>query len=471
MLIFNIAKLSKQFARFIKYENKGSFAVIFALMAIPLIVLAGGAVDYSKASATRAEMQHATDSAALAVARVAKNDLDKMQIVAKDIYSNNLRSIGIGAGSTIVATQIDDGIRVDASYPMPTIFIKFIGINKLDIAVFSEVIISASNLEVALVLDTTFSMNGSKISSLKDAAQDMVTTLMEEATGGTVKIGLVPFSRYVNIGMNNRNEPGIDVPSDYSVPRPDYCRNTYPDSTRNCTGYNVPDTCYSDGVPYACQRWVSTGCTGSLGAPVWTCTPRSPRQYRWFGCVGSRDYPLNIRDNSYASEEVPGLLNSWNFCRANPLTRLTNVRANVLSGINSMSARDNTYIPAGLVWGWRLLSQGIPFTDAAPKSNDLKKVLVLMTDGANTVSPSYPWHNGSNSATANDLTEDLCDNINNDEVIVYTIAFDVTNSTIKNLLEDCAGNGGSYFDASDSGELADAFKEIADELLNLRISK
>ncbi|MCF6344204.1 MAG: Tad domain-containing protein [Devosiaceae bacterium] len=468
---FFIKKIGKQFIKFIKYEDSGAFAVILALMIIPLMALAGAVVDYTKASSLRSEMQVATDSAALAVARVAKDDAVQMQIVAKDIYADNLFSTGIASQSTIVAIQIADGIRVDASYSMPTTFLQFIGINNLDLAIFSEINISASNLEVALVLDTTFSMNGAKISSLKVAARDMVTTLMEEETGGTVKIGLVPFSRYVNIGMSNRNEPGIDVPDDYSVARPDYCRNTYPDSTRSCDSRVETFPCTRDGVQTTCSRTIYYNCTGSRGAPVWVCTPRSPAQFRWYGCVGSRDYPLNIRDDSYGSEEVPGLLKSWNFCRSKPLTRLTNVRATVISGINAMNARDKTYIPVGLIWGWRLLSQGIPFTDAAPKSNDLKKVMVLMSDGDNTLSPNYPWHEVNNGSVADDLTEDLCDNIVNDDVIVYSIAFEVTNNATRSLLEGCAGNGGSYFDANNSGELADAFEEIADELMKLRVSK
>ncbi len=471
MMVSGLAKISRQFVKFIKYEDKGAFAVILALVAIPLFALAGAVVDYTQVSALRAQMQHAADSAALAVARKAKNDDEKMQIIARDIFKDNLVKAGIEEEATITASKIENGIRVDANYSMPTIFLKFVGIQKLDVAVFSEVDISASNIEVALVLDTTYSMRGAKLASLKNAAKNMLDIIMEEDMGGSVKVGLVPFSRYVNIGMSNRNEPGIDVPDDYSEPRPDYCRNTYPNSTRKCDRRKEFYSCIIDGVPSTCSRWVYYNCTGSLGNPVWTCTPRPPRNYRWYGCVGSRDYPLNIKDENYNSNPVPGLLNYWNFCKTKPLTRLTNNKQKIIDGINEMTARDLTYIPAGLIWGWRLLTNDIPFTDAKPKSENLRKVLVLMTDGKNTRSPNYPWHNANDENVANDLTRELCENINNDEIIVYSIAFDVSDNTIKNLLKDCAGNGGSYYDANNSGELANAFQEIADELLKLRISR
>lgn len=467
-LFFNRAD---KFIKFLKSENEGAFAVILALMIIPLMALAGAIIDYSNASAIRAEMQVATDSAALAAAREAKDDLAKMQTIAKDVYDNNLVRLGVVENSTIVASQIENGVRVDASYPMPTIFLKFIGINKLDINIFSEIDISGSNLEVALVLDTTYSMRGSKIANLKNAAKNMVDIIMEEETDGTVKIGLVPFSRYVNIGMSNRNEPGIEVPDDYEVSRPDYCRNTYPNSTRKCDRRRETYPCVIDGVATTCSRWVYYNCTGSLGEPVWTCTPRSPQKYRWYGCVGSRDYPRNTTDDGYNLEKVPGLLMRWNNCKSNPLTRLTNVKSEIIAGINAMSARDYTYVPAGLIWGWRLLTDKYPFADAAPKDDNLTKVLVVMTDGANTISPTYPEHNGNNANIANNITEEICQNINDDGIVTYTIAFEVTDSAIKSLLQNCAGNGGSYFDASDSAELAVAFEDIADELLKLRVSK
>lgn len=105
------------------------------------------------------------------------------------------------------------------------------------------------------------------------------------------------------------------------------------------------------------------------------------QQVEWF--VGSRNYPLDTQDGSY-STRVPGLLNHW--CPGTVLPLTSDVTA-VNTAIDGMSAYGQTYIPSGLVWGWRVLSPGAPFNESK-KATDPKvsQVLILMTDGANTKS-------------------------------------------------------------------------------------
>lgn len=54
--------MTKTFAR----DNKGNVAMIFGLMAIPVLGLVGTAIDYGRASSFRQELQSLTDGAALA---------------------------------------------------------------------------------------------------------------------------------------------------------------------------------------------------------------------------------------------------------------------------------------------------------------------------------------------------------------------------------------------------------------------
>lgn len=57
------------------------------------------------------------------------------------------------------------------------------------------------------------------------------------------------------------------------------------------------------------------------------------------------------------------------------------------SAINALVADGNTVIPAGLLWGWRVLSPTVPFTQGAPYDDEKWiKALVLLTDGENMVS-------------------------------------------------------------------------------------
>src|SRR3712207_2203686 len=62
-----LATLSQNLAA----DRRGAVAVIFALMLLPMMTAAGAAIDYSRASQVRVDVQSAVDAAALAVGRAA----------------------------------------------------------------------------------------------------------------------------------------------------------------------------------------------------------------------------------------------------------------------------------------------------------------------------------------------------------------------------------------------------------------
>ena len=60
----------------------------------------------------------------------------------------------------------------------------------------------------------------------------------------------------------------------------------------------------------------------------------------------------------------------------------------VKKAITDMVANGGTNVPEGMAWGWRVLSHGEPFTDGRPESEKGNtKVLIVLTDGANTYYP------------------------------------------------------------------------------------
>ena len=93
--------------------------------------------------------------------------------------------------------------------------------------------------------------------------------------------------------------------------------------------------------------------------------------------------------------------------------------------------------------------------------------------GANTKSAQYPDHWGTDAATANTITSEVCANINAAPagIKVYTIAFEVTDPTIKSILQSCAVSADRFFDAADSTQLSAAFQKIATSLAKLRLEK
>lgn len=143
-------------------------------------------------------------------------------------------------------------------------------------------------------------------------------------------------------------------------------------------------------------------------------------------------------------------------------------------------------MPSGLAWGWRTLNDDVPF--GRPIAGDArKKVLILMTDGFNTVSQRGPdpdvdndgrYHHGKvnqNSAVtgeANVVTARLCENISDDGIETFTIAYEFPNTGDADigraLLRNCAAEDG-FFDAANASQLNAAFDAIAKSLRDIRL--
>ena len=487
------------FLKGFKSASRGNVMVMSALVMAPIMMMSAGLIDYGKAIKAKSQISATLDAGVLAAMKeYSHDDSVNVQQVIQDYVAQNLTEADknrfLENVEVTEATVTEDGeLRATVTAQVKTTFLNVFGISTFDVSVFSAAKVGGSSIEVALVLDNTGSMKGSKLNALKEAATNLVEAVMPDGQDDKVKIALVPFADYVNIGKDNRDEAGLDVPADYDYTPPgQHCWNEYPNSTEHCTPVKEWGTCHNDGVPYPCLKTVDWDCTGDLGDPVRVCEDKSTRHYKFRGCMGSR--PNGDGEIEESPENgVPGLMETWNWCRKiQKIKRLTNDKGEILDAIDTMKAKRNTYIPSGLVWGWRVLSNLAPFSDGVPYSNDsVSKVIVLLTDGANSQS-MRKWygkkvqnHNGelwghnraikSNmayKADANAKTEQLCSSIKAKGIMVYTIAFDVNNgSDIKTLLQGCAGNGGRYFDASDSTDLADAFKQIGISLLNLRLSK
>ncbi len=165
-----------------------------------------------------------------------------------------------------------------------------------------------------------------------------------------------------------------------------------------------------------------------------------------------------------------------------PLQRLSNNPPQIKAQINALSPNGETFIAPGLLWGWRVLSPNLPFADGAAYGGNVKKILILMTDGANTVSPNFPNHDNYGAVKAHDmgdatsadrLTADTCANMKAPAVgiSVYTIAFQVTDNAIRNILRACASTPANFYNAASNAEMLSAFSQIAANLTTLRLSK
>jgi hypothetical protein len=80
--------------------------------------------------------------------------------------------------------------------------------------------------------------------------------------------------------------------------------------------------------------------------------------------------------------------------------------------------------------------------------------------------------NSSNAVDELDSrTTAVCDKIKAKDILIYTITFQVSSSSIRDLMRDCATEPDNYFDSPSDSELASAFRAIGNELSNLRIGR
>ena len=145
--------------------------------------------------------------------------------------------------------------------------------------------------------------------------------------------------------------------------------------------------------------------------------------------------------------------------------------------VNVGNYKPETFIPAGLIWGVNLLSPSEPFTEGAAydsKNAAPRKVLILMTDGANTLKFDPSTGRAVSSSTSAPADQDslaVCTYAKSKNIEVFTVAFMVDAGPGKTLLQGCATDSAHYFDAADSSALLSSFAQIANSLSGIRISQ
>lgn len=446
---------------------RGSVIAAVAFGIIAMTGAAGMAIDIGRAQLAQSKLSSALDAAGLAAgSSLSTTDLNSE--VSKYLNANfrgymnaTIRDIDAHTDDTNSVISLAANGRID------TTFMRYFGIKTMDISATSEITRATSGLELAMVLDNTGSMAGARLTALKGAASDLVTTLFGSGSShrenDNLFIGVVPFSQAVNIGTNRTGwlASGSLASKNWGTTAWAGCVDA------RLSNLDVTDTPPSGGMfqPYywpndSNNNWITT--TTKNGKTTTTYTISATRG-----------------PNTYCPQTLVGLSNDKN---------------EILDTIDSMQARGNTHIVEGAAWGWRMLSprwrgvwggdmntNNLPLDYNTPKMN---KAVIIMTDGENTIdngSRGAYWYlsdnrlGSTNQATAvtklNTKLTQVCTSLKSNNVVVYTIAFGSPGTAIQNLLRSCATQADYYFDSPTSSALHTAFKMIGDSLSNLRVSK
>jgi Flp pilus assembly protein TadG len=326
-----------------------------------------------------------------------------------------------------------------------------------------------------------------------------------------------PDSGYSNSYISDTPSSCLPVPSCIRTQVRRVCNSSNFD-TASCTGSSSDSIVYtnSDG---SVQTPAPTSCPSSSAAPsvadTRTSTGSGSNKVYDNTRTTSTFYPFSSRvlqerlckytntanpsqGISLTSAPNQGSVHGPNGdCPANAILPLTATPATVVSGINSMAPQGGTNIHEGVAWGFRVLSPSAPFTEAQPYGQITSKVLIVMTDGENTIYPgnnmngatyydayAFPYNARMGNAswtTAQFLTEmnartvATCNNAKAAGIKVYTIglAVSATSNPTANtqMLTNCASDSGKAFFPTSTAQLEAAFTSIAKELAQLRLSQ
>jgi Flp pilus assembly protein TadG len=466
-------------------DVSGQFAILFSLLLIPVMAGIGLSIDYTYLSQAKRRLQDSADTAALYAAEEYKrNGVMPDKADAEKFLVTNFDQVGSEGIPAITKFELKNGkVYLDALVRKPTAIMAIFGHDYTDLPTESVVNVGEDEeLEIVLSLDTTYSMTKpsgtssdkldptgeflppsadeiDRLTALKVAALKFNSAIFGAANATSQRrISVVPFSRYVNVGVARRKEPWMDVPHDSAATGETCSEWYYP-----VIGYSdqcTPASYFVDGVEIHYQS-----CAPIYGdKQVQSCWPTGAST--WQGCVGSRDEPYNLED-AFSGKKFKGLMNTWCGAEVQPLTSDKTAVANKIS---SLWANDYTYIPEGVMWGSRMLTTGLPFSEAHNPTalKKVRKIMVLMTDGENQISadlPGAPSHNSGDIAQADDWTIKACNEAKEQGIEIFSVTFGTdVSATAKDIIRNCASKPANYYDASNAEKLVKAFENIAAEV-------
>ncbi|PPD42030.1 MAG: hypothetical protein CTY15_12660 [Methylocystis sp.] len=436
--------------------------------------------------------------------------------------------------------------------------------------------------EISLVLDNSGSMSSSaggvsKMQALRTAATSFVDTMFSKAVDpGKMKISVTPFNatvRAVDPSIQaNRTRAWVDTAGNSSI----HWRALGGKAAATAAGFTNRFDIF-DKLRARRSSWDWNGCFESQPYPmnvddtpptssdpntllVPYLSPDEPDGYysTSTGAYVGTNSTWNSFDynNSYLTNDNPGsgcsgANSQWDrltkvckynistsapidtdtmgpdgYCSGNAsqtVLRLSASKPTINTMIGALVEGGNTNVHEGILWGLRTISPNAPFSDGTAYNSDkVRKIMIVMTDGANvwtsrrrTVggsdfqAPGYYSFNGAanvalpngikgdgvnyqtllaaaapnNStnfqSTARDAVDDLalqtCTSAKAKGVEIFTIGFSTPDDQIDakglELLQNCATNVDHYYKAENASQLNLIFSQIGIGLGSLRLSQ
>ncbi|WP_170419805.1 TadE/TadG family type IV pilus assembly protein [Ruegeria atlantica] len=345
--------------RFAKDEDGGVFTIFVLIGFLIILGTAGIGVDIMNHERDRVQLQNTLDRAVLAAAAI-NQKLPPKQVVEAYLEKSGLQ--GKLSGEPIVVSNIASrAVTATAQTDVNTNFMKFLGIPKLVAKATSAAEESVGIVEISLILDISASMYGQssvegkrRIDALKEAAKTFVSVMLDGENSGDVSISVIPYATQVNAGKNILNKfTNVSTEHNYS-----HCVNFSPNQFQNAA-----------------------------------LDPTKPLDR-------TAHFDRYRRKNQWEENRFPTCPTR----AGSEITPVTNDLELLHNRIDLLRTGGNTSIEIGVKWGGALLDP--KFRDLVTQltrqeivpakfngrptdygEDDVKKVMIVMTDGENTEQP------------------------------------------------------------------------------------
>jgi Flp pilus assembly protein TadG len=284
------------------------------------------------------------------------------------------------------------------------------------------------------------------------------------------------------------------------------------DTVDNVTGDNVSS---SNSYIEDEQGFIVSGSATVYQSTSMGANGGSARQMR----EGRMFNPFKYHNNAASIDSSPPDTRGPNRGCPTPIVPLTSSESTIQTNIAAMRhwSGGGTNQAEGLAWGWRVLSPGAPFTEGVAFNgahDNVRKVIVLMSDGENTnvgddpvMSSDYSayhhlglWADYADGGLLNQLIggilhgilapqyrrnihsqsqyvsyvnareAQLCTNIKNAGIEIYTVIFRETDSATESLMRNCASSTANFYRADNAQQLSAAFDAIGTGIGQLRLT-
>lgn len=477
----------KNWFKRLRKAERGNVVMIFALSLIPIFAVAGSAIDLSRIQTAKIQTSALLDQAVLSATNLSSTE-DPVDLVEtwmeSQISQFGYRTEDLEVQVDAVVALNSKSVSATATLTVDTAIMHMFGTDQVTIQVSSAAVQSIPNIEIAMVLDISSSMRGSRLSSLKTASNEFVDIMLTDTTKDATSISVVPFGGTVNIGTTLFNK--------FAVRTTDFGTIIDPSEAQYDIGTGVEAADFRFTGANTCIEAVQT------------------------------DYSTAMLPN-YGRAQVPDFWRWWNnhpWCPedASAVFLNSNDATALKSHLNGMVLSDGTGMDIGALWGLKSISPsfrgelGGDFSNRPLDFNEeqSKKVMIIMTDGAITaqnrpedtsignVHSNRPTNNAphvsaiSNQGNRSNMQttrtrgnatttsannsgvgrfKKSCEAAKAENVLVFTIGFQISAGSLPDeILEECASAPEFYYHV-EGLDLSATFSAIASQVNALRITE